>query len=347
MHRFSNDVKWGNMLKRFRNGEPSLRDIQEINNHCVAKDTDESLPAGVAYACYRNRDRDAINTATFEEHCKASANMQANGNQASDAILILSGNLRFRNRMKVFEPCSANWQAHFWTVCGEDDVKFKGSTTRMDPVLKLYKNCPVMLTQNDNVKDGKANGSRAIVERVVLKPGEVKSTVKLSNGVLVAAVLASQVSHLELRHCNSRIVPQQFHVEPKDFTFEARFKARGVGQGRQMCDSIKLKGHQVPVISNTATTGHKLQGSTIQELFVHCWHYGKDRRNPESRPSNWPYVVLSRVRSMNGLHMRDKLSEDVTMYAVPPELTSMLNQFESKKAAALSKDDMEDILRGV
>jgi hypothetical protein len=50
---------------------------------------------------------------------------------------------------------------------------------------------------------------------------------------------------------------------------------------------------------------------------------------------------------MNGLHMRDKLSEDVTMYAVPPELTSMLNQFESKKAAALSKDDMEDILRGV
>ena len=46
---------------------------------------------------------------------------------------------------------------------------------------------------------------------------------------------------------------------------------------------VKMKATQLPVISNQATTGHKLQGASINQLFVSNWKY----------TTNWPYVVLS------------------------------------------------------
>ena len=53
---------------------------------------------------------------------------------------------------------------------------------------------------------------------------------------------------------------------------------------------VKMKATQLPVISNQATTGHKLQGASINQLFVNNWNY----------TTNWPYVVLSRLRSSKG-----------------------------------------------
>ena len=89
----------------------------------------------------------------------------------------------------------------FWIGCGEDDVKIPISTEHMDPV---------MLTYNENVSDGKANGSRASLKRVVLKPGKDKSVVKLSNSILVDAFFAGQVSHFEMRHCNTRVFERRY-----------------------------------------------------------------------------------------------------------------------------------------
>ena len=36
---------------------------------------------------------------------------------------------------------------------------------------------------------------------------------------------------------------------------------------------VKMKATQLPVISNQATTGHKLQGASINQLFVNNWNY--------------------------------------------------------------------------
>ena len=51
------------------------------------------------------------------------------------------------------------------------------------------------------------------------------------------------------------------------------------------CEMVKMKATQLPVISNQATTGHKLQGASINQLFVNNWNY----------TTNWPYVVLSQL----------------------------------------------------
>eukprot|EP00985_Skeletonema_marinoi_P012782 scaffold6259_cov75-Skeletonema_marinoi.AAC.10 len=51
---------------------------------------------------------------------------------------------------------------------------------------------------------------------------------------------------------------------------------------------------QIPVNSNIATTGHKLQGISKNTLIVNNWDY---------KFVNWVYVVLSRVRTCKGLFL--------------------------------------------
>ena len=67
---------------------------------------------------------------------------------------------------------------------------------------------------------------------------------------------------------------------------------------------IQMKATQFPIISNNATTGHKLQGIGVNKLFVHQWCYTK----------NWPYVVLSRVKTIKGLYLRAKLNINIAKY---------------------------------
>ena len=64
---------------------------------------------------------------------------------------------------------------------------------------------------------------------------------------------------------------------------------------------------QFPVISNIATTGHKLQGQTKKHLIVTSWNL---------RCKNWIYVVLSRVRTLDGLLLVNKLDDDLKKYQV-------------------------------
>ena len=83
---------------------------------------------------------------------------------------------------------------------------------------------------------------------------------------------------------------------------------------------VKMKATQLPVISNQATTRHKLQGASINELFVNNWNY----------TTNWPYIVLSQLGSSEGLYLCNKLSTDLTKYAMPWELQKMIQQLEKE-----------------
>ena len=73
---------------------------------------------------------------------------------------------------------------------------------------------------------------------------------------------------------------------------------------------------QIPVNSNIATTGHKLQGMSKDTLIVNSWNY---------QFSNWIYVVLSRVRTLSGLFLCRPL--DLHCPFIVPE---KLIQFETR-----------------
>ena len=82
---------------------------------------------------------------------------------------------------------------------------------------------------------------------------------------------------------------------------------------------------QLPVISNNATTGHKLQGSTKESIFITRFFY---------ETKNWNYVVLSRVRTRKGLFLKEPLdpSQDFTM---DDSLVTMLTTFRQQKMLPL------------
>jgi hypothetical protein len=80
---------------------------------------------------------------------------------------------------------------------------------------------------------------------------------------------------------------------------------------------------QVPVNSNIATTGHKLQGMSKDVLIVNYWNY---------RCANWVYVVLSRVRTLAGLYLMKPLNLERS-FNVPQSLI----RFEQR----LNKDNKD------
>jgi hypothetical protein len=315
-HRFKDDPEWGELLFRFRNGVPTIQDIRRINERiCLSAD---DLPPNIRYATFRNRDRDAINTAVFMKYCSARKN--GDNGRVLSAVVILSDNLEVKNSGGAY--VAVKKRQNFWQNCGEDEVRCKDrSNGRVDPALKLFYSCPVMLTANDDVKRGRANGTRARVEHVVLKHGETHFYIDL-DGCIVPAVFASQVERVQLKHENTSIQPQVFDVKPRKYSVYAYVSQPGT-QSKEKSDKdrVEMRINQLPITSNIATTGHKLQGSGVDSLFVHAWNY-KD---------NWPYVVLSRVRTILGLFLREPLDFDLRKYAMSPILKRKIERFRKHK----------------
>jgi hypothetical protein len=327
MHRFKDDTEWGNLLSRFRDGEVTMTDIDTINECVVNPQT--RLPKDIKYATYFNRDRDSINVALFQERCKTI--YHATGN-TEDSIMIFSDNIRAQDSTKVYKPFQNSMT--FWQHCGEDDVKFPRGAGRMDPVLRLYRNCRVMLPTNTDVSNGQANGTQATFEKVVLKPGQQFQNVLLDGTIPVPAVLASQVSYIVLRHSNDRIRPATFSLKCKEQTFRAKIlKPRVLQTKGDEREVLKMKAIQLSLLINNATTGHKLQGSGVDSLFVHNWSYVQ----------NWVYVMLSRVKTRAGLFCRKPLSKDLRKYAVPEALQRMLQSFRSKAPTYWDDEEYEDL----
>ena len=73
--------------------------------------------------------------------------------------------------------------------------------------------------------------------------------------------------------------------------------------GNTILDKIRVT--YIPINSNISTTGHKLQGKTLDNLIVNSWAYGCP---------HWVYVVLSRVITPKSLILNERL--DAIKYAI-------------------------------
>ena len=90
-------------------------------------------------------------------------------------VLVFMDHLHMEDTIKTWRMItSTQQQRYFWENCGENDCTKGGKHNkgRIDPVLKLYYNCPMMYTRNTDVMSGQANGSCVYVEGVYLKGGE-------------------------------------------------------------------------------------------------------------------------------------------------------------------------------
>ena len=281
MHGFKQDVRWGKLLMRMRNGELTKEDVEFINTKVVTVPKSRHLPKNLRYATYFNRDRDAINMALFEERC---TRFRCHNFSTRDTLIVLADKLEAKTSHGTYEP----FHNHeiFWENSGEDDIKFpKECNGRMDPLLKLYKGFQLMLGFNNNVRGGEANRTTVTLISVCLKPNIIPIQILIGK-LPVKAVYASQVVSIVLKHNNPKILPNTFKLEPIEFRITTRIlKPQLLWMKEDDRKMVKMMATQFPVISNQATTGHKLQGASINQLFVNNWNY----------TTNWPYVVLSQL----------------------------------------------------
>jgi hypothetical protein len=282
-----------------------------INERCHVDN--KGVPAGIQVASYFNKTRDVVNAAVFENYCRENKPCVP-GAVLGTAVLVFMDQLEINNNNKTYVPLMSNYMKKlFYTTVRENDCKFKKNAwrNRVDPVLKLYKGCPMMHTENTVVGSGQANGTRVLVDQIILKYGEKPFTVELECGTIVWGVFSSSVKYVSVTHVVPDMEPPSFSVTTQNFSFSCALETCG---GEL---TVAMKGEQFPIISNSCTTGHKLQGSTMDELLVDEWQYKQ----------NWVYVVLSRVKTMKGLYIRTKLKEDLEKYEMPVEMKAMLRAF--------------------
>ena len=180
-----------------------------------------------------------------------------------------------------------------------------------------------MLTENNDVPNGQAKGSRVKCDKVIAKVGANPFKLKLASGATVWALYASEVESIQVTHEAKDVMPATFLVESETHTFRTTIE---IGYDSH---SSHMKGTQFPLISNSCTTGHKLQGCTVDRILCCDWYYG----------ANWAYVVLSRVKTMAGLKMKFGLSYDLDKYRKPTDMTRMLKDFREKWTIPMLNDE--------
>ena len=146
----------------------------------------------------------------------------------------------------------------------------------------------------------------------------------MDSGTRMRAFAANQIESILVEHGSSDITPQQFKVTADEWTFSTKLE---VGM-----ETLKfsMQGNQFPIISNSCATvtGHKLQGCTVDKILINDFNCQK----------NWPCVALSRVKTMDGLHLRQKLSLDLLEKCeMSPDMLKMLEHFGKMLSLKISR----------
>ena len=125
-----------------------------------------------------------------------------------------------------------------------------------------------------------------------------------------------------------------FKLEPENISFTAKIplpvKLRNDLSIKKKKQAVTIKAIQFPVVSNNATTGWKLQGSSVQNLYIKEWNISC---------KNWIYVMLSRVRNRKGLFLESRISENPNDFSLNQNLVKMMNDLELVACSCINEND--------
>jgi hypothetical protein len=188
------------------------------------------------------------------------------------------------------------------------DAQVKGGreyTQHFDPILKLYVGCPVMITKNIDVTKCKANGAMCTFKGIELNPGLGPQDIHYANidGYYVRCVDANQVRYLVLELQENKQQddqPKEIRLQVQATTAKAHvpiptFETAITSKTDRQHVTIKLT--QFPLNIASARTAHKLQGRSLDNIFLSTLGY----------TDNWIYVALSRVKTLKGIFLRKLL----------------------------------------
>jgi hypothetical protein len=252
-------------------------------------------PNHTRFATFFNKRRCHINALVFKQYLKKYHNKCTKENICNSALVIKAmakwaldmKPLTFHQQKFLFEKrCEADIEDTFHNKC--------------DPLLCLFDGCNLMGNENDDVEHGIANGTTCLFRKAKLKPDKHLHPIRMYD-YWVNSVSIEDVEYLELQWQDSSRFVGTFRIFPKKKKYRVLFPFSLNGQPvSEHKTPIYLT--QFPVIINHATTGHKLQGKSMDALVIAEW----------SEVENWAYVCLSRVRTLDGLYFITEIPETIS-----------------------------------
>jgi hypothetical protein len=292
-HRFNNCKEMMRIMPNMRDGTLSAEDRRILNSRVINGDkVKKPNPLKTKYATFFNIKRAELNASVFQNYLMKFHTGKSESEIPMTAITIKATtrwnkskiNLTFDQRKILFEECSE-------ADCRQDKKM-------ASPLLCLFTGCNLMVTINEDVVHGIANGTTCIFRKVVLKPDSELEKIKMY-GVWVYTISIEFVEYIEVEWQDCDKFIGRFRLTPETGVFRVKFPISQFGLNTRIQASIQFQ--YFSVVVNHATTGHKLQGKTVESLVIAEW----------SRVKNWAYVVISRVKTLDGLFLMKPIPDDI------------------------------------
>lgn len=320
-HRFS-DSNYRDILTRLRISVLTDDDKEALKSRVVNKKDLSIIPPGTQIACADNKDRCALNSLAFHGHLKATHKQGLPG--PNHTLVVKMSEMKWMSNKKGITE-----EAKHTIYEDIPDYKVKrgkdGKFT--DPLLKLYIGAPVMLTENEDVKNGIANGTTGKIKSIILKDGALENLhlIKI-DGYEVNCIDANLVNVIMIEIERPNQPPTEFSMSPVEMKARVLMPIETFGRIEHF--DVQISCSQFTFLVNHATTVHKLQGRTLNSLYVANWCYSQ----------NWVYVALSRVKTLRDLYLRKQMNDDKNLRP-RSELIRMTELFERTKSLKYPEDN--------
>ena len=298
MHRFKDDLRYGELLQRLcggvygGSGSLTEEDVELINTRTIGRNglkLPKELDGDHCYATQRNDERNSITAGMFKEHLRQTHPLSNSEHLPPDHTIMVEADV---------QPTVHNEDYNHGRMMrrvlelGDDNVRI--DRKHVDPCLRLYPGARFMCIDNDDLNEGpletrRGNGTQCRVVNIRLKD-VAERRIKTWDDRKVWTISCKDVEYIEFE----KLTGGSFRMTTSTRTVNVK------DNGKDM----KCKMTQFLVNSSDAVTGHKLQGMTKDNVIVVSWQ----------KKINWVYVVLSRVRTLNGLYLFKRLRlKDIAM----------------------------------
>ena len=221
-HRFRDDPKFGEVLKKLWRGQFDRDDKKYINSRVVGPNVNlpDVMSGDISYACPSNLQRNQISWGIFDKRIRANNPLATSNDPPPDHTIIIEADIQSKSSSRAGSSVrvSSSVREMILSTCGDNDIRVtksnskgdKNDTSRggqkIDPALRLYQGCPGMGISNKDLDNGVGNGTAFEVLRVQLK--EMASSLRWTNwdGYKVQTVSVTDVAYVECMHRKPRFL---------------------------------------------------------------------------------------------------------------------------------------------
>ena len=377
-HRFKNDKEFGKLLSDFWAGDLTKEQRQLINSRVVGEggiEMPEEIPQhhDWNYACPTNKERNSISAGIFKKHIESThPDWESDQLPPCHTIIIEGAFGPTKSKNKKKRKIRNALRHRILESCGDADIQY-GTNKLADPALCLYSGITLVYVGNNDAMDQtppRGNGTVVKFISAKLKQRQNAKKIRKYNGKKVWSANIRDVEYITVElldnsdeidsakhslkllkeeyndHTTRETIDRIAQLEDKitKMTLDRRFNIEPekheatvtVRPSRMSSieDCYDLNMTLLPVNISTASTGHKLQGRSKDTLIITSW----PNFNNNYIFTNWEYVVLSRVRTLNGLFLFEPIDETKS-FAPSEELIQFIKR--AKRCEKRLMDSLE------